>query len=215
MILSGPIKKPLSGAKAKSAVIFLHGYGSDGENLIGLAPFMQEAFPDTVFLSPNAPTKMPYYGGGYEWFPLTDRNYAAMLQGAKMVAPIINQFIDEVLAEYELKDENIALIGFSQGTMVSLFSAIRRLQKIAGIVGFSGALVAPELVATDAKVKPDICLIHGEADDVVPFAAMAQAEKALKNAGFKVESHARPNLPHSIDPEGIDIAIKFLKSKLS
>lgn len=213
MRLSGPIVKPASGGKAKSAIMFLHGLGSDGENLIGLAPYMAQNFPDTVFISPNAPFQFDMYPVGYQWFSLADRDPAKMLAGVKTAQPILDQFIDEILAEYNLSDDKLGLVGFSQGTMTSLYTAIRRPKKIAGIVGFSGALIGAELLASEAKSKPDICLIHGEEDDVVPVAAMAHAERALKSAGFKIETHARPHLPHSIDPEGIEIASHFLKSR--
>jgi phospholipase/carboxylesterase len=212
MILSGPKRPPQSGGKPKSAIIFLHGLGADGENLIGVADFMAAYFPDAVFLAPNAP--VPYEGAGYQWFSLYDRNPATILAGVKEAAKHLNAYIDEVMAEYELTESEIALVGFSQGTMIGIFTAIRRPRKIGGIVGFSGALIAPELLKAEAKSKPDICLIHGEADSVVPFTAMAQAVKSLKEHGFNVEDHARPNLQHSIDPEGIEIASKFLKTRL-
>lgn len=214
MILSGPVYKPRSGGKAKSAIIMLHGVGADGENLIGIAPFMSALFPDTVFLSPNAPYEFDMYPSGYQWFSLADRDPEVMLAGARNVEPVLNQYIDEVMAEYELPATKVALLGFSQGTMVSLFAALRRSDKIAGIAGFSGALLSPELLPAEVKSKPDICLIHGELDDVVPFAALAKAEYALKQNGFNVEAHSRPGLPHSIDPEGIEIAAHFLKNRL-
>ncbi len=215
MILSGPISKPVSGKAPKSAVIFLHGLGSDGENLIGLAPFMAEKFPDTIFISPNAPFRFDMFEQGYQWFSLTDRDPAKMLHGVREAAPILDKFIDEVLAEYKLDESKLALVGFSQGTMTALYTAIRRAKKIAAIVGFSGSLIAPELLAAEAKVKPDICLIHGDADDVVPHAALAHAERALMKEGFYVEAHTRPWLTHSIDMPGIETALKFLETRLA
>ena len=192
MILSGPVVKPQSGGAAKSVIIFLHGLGSDGENLIGLAPYMAANFPDTIFHSPNAPFKFDMFEQGYQWFSLNERSPEKMLHGVSEAAPILDKYIDEILAEYKLDESKLALVGFSQGTMVALHAAVRREKKIAGIVGFSGTLIAPELLAAEAKVKPDICLIHGDADDVVPHAALAHAERAFKKEGFYIEAHTRP-----------------------
>lgn len=211
--LSGPIYPPISGKAPESVILLLHGLGADGENLIGLADYMSKDFPDTLFIAPNAPFKFDMFDSGYQWFSLTDRDPVKMLDGVSAAMPILDEFINEVLAEYDLPEEKLALVGFSQGTMTALHTAIRRETAIAGVVGFSGALVAPELL-DEALCKPDICLIHGTADDVVPFDAMNQATAALKAAGFNVEAHARPNLQHSIDVEGIEIAIRFLQKRL-
>ena len=213
MILNGPYLPPVSGEKPKSAVIILHGYGADGENLIDIASFMAPHFPDTYFVAPNAPHTCEMGGGGYQWFSLLDRDPEVMHDGVKTVHPTIDQFIDEVLAETGLTEDKLVLMGFSQGTMSSLHIGPRREKELAAIVGFSGALLAPELL-NETKAKPPICLIHGEWDDVVPFAAMGMAENALKANEFSIETHARPGLPHSIDPGGIDIAIEFLKGKI-
>lgn len=214
MRLTGPAIFPKDMAPPKSIVVLLHGLGADGENMIGVAPFMAKHFPNTMFVAPNAPFQFDMYPVGYQWFSLTDRDPAKMLAGVKTAAPILDEFLDQLSAEFMVPDEKIALVGFSQGTMTSLYAAMRRKNKIAAIVGFSGSLIAPELIAGEAVNKPDVCLIHGEEDDVVPFTAMALAEKALKQNGFSVESHTRPFLPHSIDPEGIEIACSFLKPRL-
>lgn len=203
--LQGPELAPKSG-NVKRLVILLHGLGSDGNDLIGLAPLLKDALPDTQFVSPNAPFPCDMAPYGYQWFSLQDRHPAAMLAGVQKAEPIVNGFIDAQRDRFKLEDKDVALVGFSQGTMTSLHVAPRRAKPLAGVVGFSGALIAVESVST-----PPICLIHGEQDDVVPFPAMAHAEKALKAAGISVETHARPYLPHSIDPEGLDIAQKFLR----
>src|SRR5688572_15620329 len=146
MILSGPVLKAKSGKAPESAVILLHGLGADGENLIGVAPIMAETLTDTVFHSPNAPFPFDMFNQGYQWFSLADRDPEKMLAGVKAAAPILNQYIDEILAEYNLDESKLALVGFSQGTMTALYTAIRREKKVAGIVGFSGALIAAELL---------------------------------------------------------------------
>lgn len=217
MSLSGAIVQPKSGT-AKSAVILLHGVGADGENLADIARFLRDDFPDTIFFSPNAPHRYdmvpPEYEAGYQWFSLADRDPQKLLEGVQNVRPIVDSFIDKILEEHKLNEENLALLGFSQGTMTSLFVAPRRQKKLAGIVGFSGALIGAEKLAEEAQTKPDICLIHGKMDDVVPFEMMQNAEQSLRQNGFSIISHARPYLTHSIDMEGIEIAKNFLKDRL-
>ncbi len=213
MALKAP--KLLPNGAPRSAVILLHGLGADGANLLDIGNVLSENFPNTAFYSPNAPfdfDMMP--GAGYQWFSLTNWSPKSMLEGAKTAAPYLNKMIDDVKEELGLEDNKIALIGFSQGTMMALYTALRRPQKVAGIVGFSGALIAPELVAVEAVSKPDICLIHGAMDMVVPYAALHMAETSLKAAGLKVETHTRPYLDHSIDMEGINAAGKFLAARL-
>ena len=199
----------------RSAVILLHGLGADGANLLDIGRVMAEDFPETAFFSPNAPfdfDMMP--GAGFQWFSLHDWSPKNMLLGANKAAPILNEFIDDVLVEYKLSPEKLALIGFSQGTMMSLHVGLRRPKPLAGIVGFSGALIAPELLKEELTSPADVCLIHGALDMVVPYAAMQMAESSLSRAGIKVQTHTRPFLDHSIDMEGIEIAGKFLGSRL-
>lgn len=209
-MLNGPEIAPDSGL-VKQLVIFLHGVGANGDDLIGLAPMLSHALPNTQFLSPNAPFPFDMAPFGYQWFSLIDRSREHMLAGAKTAAPTLNEYIDFQRERFKLTDEEIALVGFSQGTMMSLYAGLRREKTVAGIVGFSGALVGADLLASEIRSKPPVCLIHGEMDDVVPFAAMAQAETALLAAGVPAEGHPRPGLGHGIDPEGLDIAMSFLQ----
>jgi phospholipase/carboxylesterase len=209
--LSGPELAPASGS-VKKLVIFLHGYGSNGDDLIGLAPLMRDALPDAHFLSPNAPAPCGMGGPGFEWFQLMDRSALATLTGTQEAGPILDAYITAQRDRFNLTDVDIALVGFSQGTMMALHVAPRREQTLAGVVGFSGMLSGG---ADGMRSKPPICLIHGKMDDVVPFDAMAMAELTLREAGLSVETHARPYLPHSIDPEGIEIANAFLQKQFS
>lgn len=212
--LSGPSRPSLSG-KTTQLVILLHGLGADGNDLFGLTDELAQALPNAAFSSPNAPFPCDMAPWGYQWFSLHDWSEASMLEGVKQAAPILNTNIDEQKALYGLKDNQIALLGFSQGTMMSLHVALRRAVPLAGVVGFSGAMVAPQLLAQEITARTPVCLIHGMMDPVVPFMAMGMAEAALKAAGVSVETHARSLLPHSIDAEGIRAAIAFLKKALS
>jgi phospholipase/carboxylesterase len=209
--ISGPELLPESGEPAKQLVILLHGLGSDGNDLINLAPEFADALPDAHFISPDAPFACDMAPIGYQWFSLLNRDPELILDGVREAAPILDGFITEKLEELGLDDSNLALIGFSQGTMMALHTALRRENKIAGVLGYSGSLVGAEHLGREMQSKPQICLIHGDADEVVPFESLEFAENSLSEQDIEIITHERPNLGHSIDYEGIEIGKKFLK----
>lgn len=213
--LSGPTRKPASGGKAKHLVVFLHGWGADGPNLIDLADMFAPALPDAQFVSPNAPWSCEANPYGYQWFSLMDRQPQHMLAGVQKAAAVVNQFLDDQLKTLGLDNRKLALVGFSQGTMTALHVTLRRTPAIAGLVGFSGSLIGADQVVKEITARPPVCLIHGESDDVVPFASLKHATDTLKTLGVPVESHARPFVGHSIDMEGMRIATEFLKKALA
>ncbi len=204
------IRPPRSGARPKQIVMCLHGLGSNGMDLLSLAPYWAEGLPDAVFVSPDAPFPCDMAPVGFQWFSLQDRTPEAMLRGAEQVAPILNKYIDEVLQHYDLEDKNLSLVGFSQGTMMSLYAGPRRANRIAGILGYSGALIGAEGLSGDVIQKPPIHLIHGEVDDIVPLSAYMHAVEILTKNGFEVSGHTTPYLSHSIDNDGIESGLSFL-----
>jgi phospholipase/carboxylesterase len=212
--LTGPQRTPRSGGKPKQLVVILHGWGADGPNLIDLADMFAPTLPDAQFIAPNAPFVCEVNPYGYQWFSLMDRQPQHMLDGARTAADILNAFIDEQLAALGLDNSKLALVGFSQGTMTALHVALRRTPAIAALVGFSGALIGADTLQAEITSRPPVCLIHGEADDVVPFASLKHATESLKSHGVSVESHPRPFLGHSIDMEGLQVAAAFLKKQL-
>ena len=212
--MEGPRAGPAPG-KARRLVLLLHGVGADGNDLIGLAPYFARALPETAFVSPNAPFPCDMAPFGRQWFSLQDRSPERILAGVQATAPILGSFIDAELERYGLTDRNLALVGFSQGTMMSLYVAPRRAAAIAGVVGYSGALVGADLLAAELRSRPPVLLVHGDADPVVPFAAMDAAASGLRAAGLAVETLRRPGLPHSIDDEGIAAGLKFLSQHLA
>lgn len=207
-------RKPASGGRAKQLVVILHGWGADGYNLIDLADVFARVLPDAHFIAPNAPFVCEVNPYGFQWFSLMDRQPQHMLAGARKAVDILNEFIDEQLAELSLDNSKLALVGFSQGTMTALHLALRRTPQMAAVVGFSGALVGADVLEKEITARPPICLIHGEMDDVVPYASLANATNALKANGLSVEAHSRPFLGHSIDLDGMAIAAEFLKGNL-
>lgn len=205
---------PKSDNKPTSMVVMLHGLGADGENLMDLAQFWQHDLPDTVFISPDAPFQCDMGPMGYQWFSLQTWSADSILDGVAGATPILNGFIDVMAEKYGVTDSKIALVGFSQGTMMALYAAPRRKTKLAGVLGYSGALVAGEgLNAADIHKMP-IHLIHGDADTVVPVKSYHDAKSMLESKGFAVSGGVKKGLPHSIDEAGIADGATFLKSIL-
>jgi phospholipase/carboxylesterase len=214
--LEGPGAAPKSGGKARQLVVFLHGYGSNGDDLISLAPYWADLLPDAEFLSPNAPFPCemnPF--GGYQWFGFQDMTPMAMMEALKKASVALDVFLDTQLASRGLDETKLALVGFSQGTMMALHVGPRRAKAPAAIVGYSGSLIGPEMLLKEGRSKPPILLVHGMADPVVPFISMAAASAGLEAAGLVIESLARPGLVHSIDQEGLLRGGRFLQEKLA
>ena len=210
--LTGPQVAPRSGRPAKQLVVLLHGVGADGNDLIGLAPALAEFLPDAAFVAPNGPEPCDMAPYGYQWFSLQDRRPEALLQGVQTAAPIVDRFLDEQLEAHGLTAADLALVGFSQGTMMSLYVAPRRAARVAGVLGFSGALVGADLLKAEAVSRPPFFLVHGDADQIVPVAALPAAVAGLQAADIPVRFEIRPGLPHGIDPEGIAHGGAFLAS---
>ena len=213
--LSGPSRPPASGGKPRRLVILLHGLGADGNDLIGLAPYWARLLPEAEFLSPNAPFPCDMAPYGYQWFSSQDRSPEAVLGGVRAAAPILDAFIDEALDERGLGSGELALVGFSQGTMMSLFVGLRRAEAVAGIVGFSGRLLASELLDSELRSRPPILLVHGTEDPLVPYSSLGAAEAALKAAGVPVETATSVGIGHSIDEQGLRQGGQFLRTVLS
>jgi phospholipase/carboxylesterase len=210
--LSGPSRAPAAGGAPTQLVIFLHGYGADGNDLIGLAPFFAQALPHAEFLAPNAPERTDM-GFGYQWFGISNLNPVLMATGVRKAAPMLDAFIDDALKERNLTYDRLALIGFSQGTMMALDRTMRR-GDAAAVVGFSGMVTDPSVSLPKAVRHPPVLLVHGTADPIVPFASLGAAEHALSTAGFPVETLERPGLAHGIDQEGAMRAARFLVAHL-
>jgi len=207
--LDGPRIHP-AGGSAKSLVVFLHGYGADGNDLIDIGRIWAPMMPETAFVSPHAPEPCAEAPIGRQWFPLAGIDPAKLRSGVLRAAPVLDAFLDDELKRHRLGDDRLALVGFSQGTMVALHVGPRRQNAIAGIVGYSGLLPGPEHLKTEARHKPPVLLIHGDADPLIPPISLFAAARILGDAGFPVEWHMRPGLEHGIDQAGLDLGAGFL-----
>ncbi len=195
----------------RSLVILLHGLGADGQDLIGLAPELARAVPDAVFVSPDAPFPCDMAPMGRQWFSLQERDHETILKGMKIAAPILTAFIGQQMEKYAVPAERVVLLGFSQGTMMSLYVGPRYPEKLGGILGYSGVLITADDGPLENLQKIPVYLTHGEADPIVPVDAFDRAMKALTEAGFDVDGHTVPALQHGIDGTGITAGQAFLQ----
>ena len=211
--LSGPRAAPASGT-TKSLVLLLHGYGADGNDLFGLSGPLGQHLPDTAFRSPNAPERCRVNPMGYQWFPipwLDGSSEDEMAAGFAWSAGVLDAYISDAMEEEGVGPDQTALIGFSQGTMMSLHVAPRRGEALAGIVGFSGRLTDAAALNAEAVSRPPVLLVHGDQDEMIPVAALEEARSGLEAAGFSVRSHVSQGIGHGIAPDGLGLALGFLK----
>ena len=213
--LSGPMVPPPSGIQPSHAVVLLHGYGSNGSDLIALAPPLQEALPHALFLAPNAPEPCQGNPFGFQWFALdyeTDR-VANRQQGLPLAAPVLQEFLDDLWSQTAIAPERTILAGFSQGAMTALHAGLSLPEPLLGIVAFSGAFVPPAGFGGGGLAQPPVCLVHGDHDEVVDPRFSAEAEAALRSAGVQVSLHVCRGVTHGISPDGLAFAIDFIRKE--
>jgi phospholipase/carboxylesterase len=212
--LDGPRIAPHSGT-AKQLVVFLHGYGADGSDLIELGRLWQPLLPDTAFVSPDAPEPCAEAPIGRQWFGLTRRDPNERWLGVQHAAPLLNRFIDAELARVGVAQSALALVGFSQGTMMALHVGLRRATPPAAIVGYSGLLAAPNqtdvaAMAHEITSRPPVLLIHGDSDPLIPPQALPMSATALRALGLNVETHISAGVGHGIGEDGLRLGAAFL-----
>jgi len=213
--LDGPRLAPRARGPARRLVVFLHGYGADGNDLIEIGRAWQPLLPDAAFVSPHAPRPCGQAPMGREWFPLTFRDPNERWTGVNAAGPALDRFLDVELARNNLPASALALVGFSQGTMMALHVGLRRTTAPAAIVGYSGLLVLPpnaqpQALAGEIRARPPVLLIHGDRDDLIPVQALGDATRGLAALDVPVEWHISPGIGHGIDQEGLRHGGEFL-----
>ena len=211
--LSGPMLPPASGGAPKQAVVLLHGYGSDGNDLIGLAPHWQASLPDAVFISPNAPEPCRQFAFGFQWFDVSfdgDR-LARRQEGVVAARPVLLEFLEDLWSQSSIAPEDTILAGFSQGAMMALHTGLSLERPLMGIIAFSGAFLPPDGFGTHPLARSPVCLVHGDMDEVVDPEHSADADTALRPAGYDVSYHISPGTGHGIAPDGLAFATTFIE----
>lgn len=211
--LSGPMVPAKSG-EIKQLVVLLHGYGSDGNDLISLASYWRDQMPDALFVAPNAPDICDINPMGFQWFPLDLDRDISRLGGAENARPVIEQFLQQSWADTGLSANDTLLVGFSQGAMMALEVGLRLSDPLMGILAFSGGVIAPEAIGPELKSKPPVCLIHGAEDEIVPVRMSVVGGEALRQLGLDVTVHISPGAGHTIAADGLEVAAGFI-AKLS
>lgn len=209
--LDGPRIAPASGGKARQLVIFCHGYGADGNDLIALGSQWATLLPDAAFVSPHAPEPCAMAPIGRQWFALSRMTPDERWQGVQQAGPVLDRFIDRELERHALEMKDLALVGFSQGTMMSLHVGLRRDQPLAAIVGYSGALAGPEHLGEEIRTKPPVLLAHGSHDELIPVDAMHEAASTLAAVDVRVRWHVSAGIGHGIDADGLQLGGAFLR----
>ena len=208
--LDGPRRPPKSGAAPSSVVVLLHGRGADGDDLIGIADAVGEAFPRTAFHSPHAPIRLPGYG--YQWFALDAAG--GREQGMRDAERLVNEFVDERLEEYGLAASRCVLMGFSQGAIMSVHTAPRRAAQLAGVVALSGAMYTGDSLPNEIASRPPFTMVHGLEDQVLAASGTEEAAQRLEALGVPVSVHILPGLGHGIDQRALGISVQFMNGVL-
>ena len=214
MKLDGPTVEPLSG-NTKSIVVFFHGYGANGNDLISLSNAWQDVLPDTKFYSPDAPFKCDFGVDSYQWFDLIERNEEEIKRGLLKIKPIVNQYLDEIILENEISESNMCIVGFSQGTIMALYHLTKRQKPCAGLIGYSGMLFNDQEFEKTIQCKFPILLYHGKNDPVISYQSSMEAKENLRKFGFEVECIIQNNLEHGIDINGLSQGKVFLDKVLN
>ena len=212
--LNTTILNPLSKEKPKNAVILCHGYGGDGKDISLLASYWRTYLPDTLFVCPDAPERCAVNANGFQWYDLMDQTQDQVLVKSLVSEIKLNNLIDEVLKKNDLKSEKVAIGGFSQGCMISLQTGIKRKNKINSIIGYSGKIVDEDHLQNNINSRPNIILMHGDNDQIVPATFLLEAKNFFNRNNYKIETKILKNCEHRIPTEGSSLGLSFLKKNL-
>ena len=205
---------PLSKSNPRQAIILCHGYGGDGKDISTLAINWQRFLPDAIFLCPNAPEICNDNPQGYQWFDLSSDKEELILEKSLLAEEKLNKFIDQVSDSLQLESKNLAIVGFSQGCMISIQVVLKKKQQIGCLIGYSGKIINKEYLSKNINSKPKIFLLHGENDTIVPPTHLLEAKEYLKNNGINIKTKIFKNCEHKIPVEGVSLGLAFLKKNL-
>ena len=200
--------------KPDSAVILCHGYGGDGRDISILANYWKNYLPNTVFICPDAPEKCAVSPTGYQWFDLMDQTKDEILTKSMVAELKLNKLIDEVKINFNLKAEKIILCGFSQGCMISLQTGLKREDQINSVIGYSGKIIDVKHIENNVKSKPNIILMHGDKDEVVPISFLLEAKELFNKMNYNIQTKIFVNCEHRIPQEGSSLGLEFIKKQL-
>jgi|TARA_B110000444_G_C18786383_1_gene570179 phospholipase/carboxylesterase len=212
--LNTTILKPLSEETPKNAVILCHGYGGDGKDISLLASYWRTYLPDTLFVCPDAPEKCAVSDSGFQWFDLMDQTKDQVLVKSLVAENKLNALIDEVIKVNNLTNEKVAIGGFSQGCMISLQTGLKRKDKINSIIGYSGKIIDESHLQNSIVSRPNIILMHGDKDQIVPLSFLLEAKDFFSRNSYKIETKIFNNCEHRIPSEGSSLGLEFIKKNL-
>ena len=212
--LNTTIINPKSSQKPKNAVILCHGYGGDGKDISILANYWKNYLPETIFICPDAPEKCAVSATGFQWFDLMDQTKDEILTKSLVAEIKLNKLIDEVKDNLNLKSKNIILGGFSQGCMISIQTGLKRTDKIIAIIGYSGKIISTDHLSKNINSRPEVILMHGDKDEVVPIESFLEAKEFFLNNNYSIEAKIFKNCEHRIPQEGSSLGLEFIKKNL-
>ena len=205
---------PLSKNKPRQVIVLCHGYGGDGKNISTLAINWQRFLPDAIFLCPNAPEVCTDNPQGYQWFDMASEKEETMFEKSLAAEEKLNTFLDQVINNFQLESSNLALVGFSQGCMMSIQAGLKRKEQINCIIGYSGKVINQKHLLENINSKPKIFLMHGANDTIVSPTHLLEAKEYLKKCGLKIKTKIFKNCEHNISVEGTSLGLAFLKKNL-
>ena len=212
--LNSVIINPSSKSSPKNAVILCHGYGGDGNDISILANYWKTFLPDTLFVCPDAPEVCKVNPTGFQWFDLMDQTDDEILSKSLIAENKLDNFINEIINQNKLSFKDIALVGFSQGCMISLQTALKKKDQINCLIGYSGKILNIKHLNQNINSKPEIFLMHGDKDAVVPVNFLLEAKDFFSQNSYKIQTKIFNNCEHRIPTEGSSLGLEFLKKNL-
>lgn len=212
--IDGPRRAPKSGGPPRQLVVFLHGFGADGNDLIQLAPLLAESLPEAAFVAPHAPYPNDMLGGGRQWFSFRADNLEDIDEEVAETYGDFDRFLDAEIVQAGVPAGQVALVGFSQGGITALQTALRRSEPLGAVAGLSTVLANAATLDSALRSRPPLLLLHGDLDAVVPVRYFREAVKVLDRHGVPVTAHELPGRGHEIDPEGAGYLRDFLVARL-